>query len=373
MIDFIKKIYNRSKKPSKKVFLGMSGGVDSSVSAVLLKEQGYDVTGVFIKVWQPDFMTCTWKEDRRDAMRVCAKLGIPFKTIHAEKEYKKEVVDYMITEYKEGRTPNPDVMCNNSVKFGVFYKKAIELGADYIATGHYAKRLEDQNGNVSLGIPLDNTKDQTYFLWNIPRETLVKTLFPLGDITKKEVRKIALQFELSNARKKDSQGLCFIGKVSMKDFLSHYLQLKKGDVVNKEGDVIGYHDGALLYTVGQRHGFYITQKTPHDDRFYVIDKNIDTNTIVVSEKESPDIENATKKTIILSDVNLLVPNDFSTKDIKTRIRYRQPLHEIKNIKIEGRDAYVSFDTLPPMVSLGQSCVFYDNLRCIGGGIISDLI
>jgi len=355
---------------NKKVFVGMSGGVDSSVSAYLLKRAGFDVTGVFIKVWQPDFMTCSWKEDRRDAMRVASQIGIPFLTINAEEEYKKDVVDYMIKEYKAGRTPNPDVMCNNSVKFGVFYRKAMEMGADYIATGHYAKRLE-KDKNVFLGIPKDSEKDQTYFLWNISKESLGETIFPLGDMEKKEVRKIAKEASLFTAEKKDSQGLCFIGKVSMKDFLSHYLKLQKGNVLDEKGNVIGEHDGALLYTNGQRHGILITKKTPQDTPYYVISRDIKENTVTVSMDGGHESFSDKKTSVVIEKVNLLADISEST-EIFARVRYRQPLSSC-SLEKNGDGILVHFNTNIPVVSIGQSCVLYDNIKCIGGGIISEVL
>jgi tRNA-specific 2-thiouridylase len=357
-------------KKNKKVFLGMSGGVDSSVSALILKEQGFDVTGVFIKVWQPDFFDCTWKEDRRDAMRVAVQLGIPFITINAEKEYKEAVVDYMIDEYKKGRTPNPDVMCNNSVKFGVFYKKAIEMGADFIATGHYAKRIMDNN-EILLGEAVDNKKDQSYFLWNISKESLSKTLFPLGGIEKKEVRKIAKENNLFNAQKKDSQGLCFIGKVSMTEFLEHYLQLKNGDVLNTKGEKIGKHNGSLLYTIGQRHGFEITKKTPNQEKQYVISKDINKNTITVGDES--DIEGGgvgNTSEIIIKNLNLLA--DYKKyKNTTARIRYGQPLQVCSIELLDDDKMIVIFQNEQKGVAIGQSCVLYSSGICLGGGIIEN--
>ena len=355
----------KDNSKSKKVFLGMSGGVDSSVSALLLKEAGFDVTGVFLKVWQPDFMECNWKEDRRDAMRVAAQIGIPFITINAEKEYKEGVVDYMVNEYKVGRTPNPDVMCNNTVKFGLFYKKAMEMGADYIATGHYAdtKKVDDEK---FLYQAKDTEKDQTYFLWNISREALQKTLFPIGPYHKKEIRNIAQKKGLFTGEKKDSQGLCFIGKVSMKDFLSHFLKLEKGDVLNTGGQVIGMHDGALLYTVGQRHGFTITEKTPDDKPYYVAEKNVDDNTIVVSFADTTE-KDFTADKIALSQVNWLA-DVVDGDQVWVRIRYRQPLFKAKLCMSED-SVMVQFEDSQKNIAVGQSCVIYKNSVCLGGGII----
>ncbi|MDO8591094.1 MAG: tRNA 2-thiouridine(34) synthase MnmA, partial [bacterium] len=241
-----------------KVYVGLSGGVDSSVSAALLKKQGFDVTGVFIKVWQPDFIECTWKEDRLDAMRVCAKLDIPFIELNLEKEYKKEVADYMIAEYKAGKTPNPDVMCNKQIKFGAFYNFARNQGADYIATGHYARIVKRKTYNAkrknekikssshplhatcyTLHVASDANKDQSYFLWNIKQEQLPHILFPVGGMLKPEVRRLAKRFGLITADKKDSQGLCFLGKIDMKEFLKNYIKLKPGNVLLAPSGVEG--------------------------------------------------------------------------------------------------------------------------------------
>ncbi|MEN9524048.1 MAG: hypothetical protein RL536_117, partial [Candidatus Parcubacteria bacterium] len=267
----------------KKVFVGMSGGVDSSLSAALLKKAGYDVTGVFIKAWQPDWIECTWREERRDAMRVAAHLDIHFVTLDLEKEYKKEVVDYMIAEYKIGRTPNPDVMCNKQIKFGAFYEWAMKNGADFVATGHYA-RVEKFSDSYKLLAGVDNNKDQSYFLWTIKNEQLPHIIFPIGHLTKPEVRKMAAKLKLPTAEKKDSQGLCFIGMVDMKEFLSHYIQQKKGNVLDVNGKIIGEHNGAFLFTIGERHGFTITKKTPNDGALFAVSKNVLNNTITVSEK-----------------------------------------------------------------------------------------
>lgn len=344
----------------KKVYLGMSGGVDSSVSVALLKKAGYDVTGVFIKVWQPDWITCTWKEDRLDAMRVAAKLDIPFITLDLEKEYKEEVVDYMISEYKQGRTPNPDVMCNRHVKFGGFYSWAMKEGADYVATGHYAQIRE---GKLVAGN--DKNKDQSYFLWTLTKEQLSKTLFPVGNIEKPEVRKLAKKFGLPNAEKKDSQGLCFIGKIDIKEFLSHYIESKKGNVLDEKGNIIGEHDGSFFYTIGERHGFTITEKTPHDDPYYVISKNIEKNTITVAHKNvEGNLPNQVKK-ISLREVNWNQGSVPVGKVLQARARYREKLQEIKVIDEKTVEFAEPQDTL----SSGQSLVVYDGEVCLGGGII----
>ena len=353
-------------KTKGRVFVGMSGGVDSSVSAALLKKAGYDVTGVFIKVWQPEWLegtsTCTWREDRLDAMRVAVKLGIPFITIDLEKEYKKEVVDYMISEYKAGRTPNPDVMCNRFVKFGGFYDWAMKQGADFVATGHYCQIKDGQ-----LAMADDANKDQSYFLWTIKSAQIPHILFPVGNIEKPEVRKLAKKFDLPTAEKKDSQGLCFIGKIDVKEFLSHYIPQKKGDVLNEQGKVIGYHDGAFFYTIGERHGFIITKKTPTDEPYYVVSKDIKKNTITVSHKNKGGELLGAKKQVKLENLNWInrkAPEPGKT--LLARSRYRQGLEKIR---IDNN--IVTFLKPQSTISPGQSLVIYDGKVCLGGGIISE--
>ncbi|MDP3962559.1 MAG: tRNA 2-thiouridine(34) synthase MnmA [bacterium] len=340
-----------------RVVVGMSGGVDSSVSATLLKKAGYDVTGVFIKVWQPEWIECSWREDRLDAMRVCAMLDIPFLTLDLEKEYKREVVDYMVGEYRAGRTPNPDVMCNRYVKFGGFFDWAMKEEADFIATGHYAKI---ENGKLLMGE--DQNKDQSYFLWTIRKEQLPHILFPVGNIEKPKVRKLAKRFGLPNAEKKDSQGLCFIGKIDIKEFLSHYIGGKRGDVLDEGGRVIGYHDGAFFYTIGERHGFVITDKTPNDEPYYVVKKNVEKNTITVVHKEM--IRNG-KREVELGNVNWINEKPERGKKYMARSRYRESLREV-SISDEN---FVTFSEVQETLSPGQSLVFYDGKVCLGGGII----
>lgn len=346
-----------------KVFVGMSGGVDSSVSAALLKEQGYDVTGVFIKVWQPDFIECTWKEDRLDAMRVASQLDIPFITLDLEKEYKEGVIDYMIEEYKVGRTPNPDVMCNREVKFGAFWKWAKEQGADYIATGHYAQ--VKTTTPCSLMKSKDENKDQTYFLWMLTDKDLEHVLFPIGHMVKDEVRKEAEKRSLYTSDKKDSQGLCFVGSIDLKTLLKEYIQEEKGDVCNESGEVIGTHDGVMFYTIGERHGFTITKRSTSDTPYYVIGKDLKNNTLLVSH-----IRPATEKShqIPLEKVSFVNGNPEERKTYEARGRYRAPLAKvsIKQAKeawtvtvLEGELVYTS----------GQSLVIYDGEICLGGGIM----
>lgn len=372
----------------KKVFVGLSGGVDSSVSAALLKKQGFDVTGVFVKVWHPDFLPCNWKEERRDAMRVCAKLDIPFLSFDFEKEYKKEVVDYMIYEYKAGRTPNPDVMCNKYIKFGSFFRKAMEMGADYIATGHYARveqltinnyelRIKNSNSllttNYRLLTGIDSNKDQSYFLWTLGQKELSHTLFPVGGYEKPEVRRLAKKFGLFTAEKKDSQGLCFMGKVDMKDFLKHYIKSAPGKVLDIQGKAIGSHDGAIFYTIGQRHGFTINHKSGNDAPMFVISKDIKKNTINVSSKivEKETIFNTKKVT--LKNVNWILG---TVPDIKVkynaRIRYRQDGQKCRILE-KSEKIEVEFDELQNAISLGQSLVLYKGEKCLGGGVIDSVL
>lgn len=354
----------------KKVFVGLSGGVDSSVSAALLKKAGFDVSGVFIKVWQPDFWGgCTMKEDRLDAMRVCAKLNIPFYTLDLEREYKKEVVDYMISEYKAGRTPNPDVMCNKYVKFGGFFDWAMAKGADYVATGHYAQVVKHKTESVKLLAGRDKNKDQSYFLWTLTQKQLSKTLFPVGDIEKPEVRRLAKKFGLENAVKKDSQGLCFIGKVDMADFLKHFIKTKSGNVLNEDGETIGKHNGVELYTLGQRHGFVINKKTINDDRYFIINKNSKDNTLTVSHNpiKTKDISCTEVK---LKNINWISGTEpDSKKQYSARIRYRQLLEKCVLNKKDNGEIIIKFINPQKAVTPGQSVVIYDKEVCLGGGII----
>lgn len=345
-----------SKSTSKpRVFVGLSGGVDSAVSAALLKEEGYEVTGVFIKTWSPDFLPCTWREERRDAMRVAVRLGIPFLFFDFEEEYKKGVAEYMIEEYKRGRTPNPDVMCNKVVKFGAFWQKAREMGADYIATGHYA-RINDQK----LLEGVDESKDQSYFLWMLTPDDLSHTLFPVGDFEKKEVRKLAHMFDLPVSNKKDSQGICFLGDVDMEEFLSRYAHIEPGDVLDTSGTIIGRHRGAILYTLGERHGFEISLKTPDSKPFYVVGKDLAINTITVSDNPQ-EIGRLSPQSVHIENINWI---NKPQNACDARIRYRQ-----QRFPVEIKGSEVRFST-SQNVAKGQSIVFYSGNECIGGGIIA---
>lgn len=344
----------------------MSGGVDSSVSAALLKEQGYDVTGVFLNVWQPDFVRCSKGDDRTEAMRAAAQIGIEFLTLDFEKEYKEGVVDYMVREYKAGRTPNPDVMCNRYVKFGAFLQKAREMGAEYIATGHYA-RVERETGTCRLLAGVDKNKDQSYFLWTLTQEQLSHTLFPVGGLRKTEVRELARKFGLPNAEREESQGLCFVGEFDMPEFLGHFIPKKKGDVLDERGEVIGEHEGAFYYTLGQRHGFTVTKKSPADGPRYVIAKDIGNNTLTVSFRDSE--TKMAPREVVLEDAHFIAGEPPALgKTYAARIRYRQPLQPCR---LEPRDGgwIILFDEPQRAVTPGQSLVLYDGDEILGGGII----
>jgi tRNA-specific 2-thiouridylase len=353
---------------SKKVFVGMSGGVDSSVSALLLQQAGYDVTGVFIRVWQPEGSACTWKDERRDAMRVAAHLGIPFITLDLREAYKKGVVDYMIREYTQGHIPNPDVMCNREVKFGAFYTWAQTQGADYIATGHYA---QTRDGQLYEGH--DNNKDQSYFLWTLTQDELRHVLFPIGHLDKKDVRKLGEKAGIPVFDKKDSQGVCFIGHIDMKEFLKEYIQVIPGNVLNTTGTIIGAHQGALLYTHGERHAFTLFSQQTDQKRLYVIDKDIAHNTITVGELEDLQKHSGDTQGMILKDIVLRISQEeiqskVQEKKISCRTRYRQEKIQVESISMLDNNLKVTLTT-QPVVSAGQSVVLYADNLCIGGGVL----
>lgn len=349
-------------KQKKKVIVALSGGVDSSVSAALLKEQGYEVEGAFIQTWTAPWLPCTWREERRDAMRVAAQLHIPFSTVNLSKEYEKEVVQYLLQEYKEGRTPNPDVMCNKQIKFGGFFNFAMERGFDYVATGHYA-RTRKKNGKTQLLAGLDEKKDQTYFLWTLTQKHLERTLFPIGAFKKKEVRDLAKKFGLITAQKKDSQGVCFLGKINMKAFLGHYIEPKKGNVLNTKREVIGTHDGAVFLTLGQRHGFTVTKKTPQTPPLFVVKKDVQANTITVAPKVARRKKEGSR--IFLYDVNWIVKREY---ECLARFRYNQELFPVTVLDTDGECVVLPHST-QSYIAQGQSMVFYKEGVCLGGGVI----
>ncbi|MBR3228899.1 tRNA 2-thiouridine(34) synthase MnmA [Candidatus Saccharibacteria bacterium] len=347
----------------KTVYVGMSGGVDSSVSALLLKEQGYNVVGVYMKNWSEDLpgMKCPWAEDLADAKRVAVKLSIPFEVWDFEKEYREKVVEYMLKEFRHGNTPNPDIMCNQEIKFKLFYEKTIKAGADFIATGHYARK----NG-IALTRSVDENKDQTYFLYRISDEALAHTIFPIGGMTKPEVKKLAKEKGLHNAYKKESMGVCFVGEVGMKDFLKNYIEIKPGEIREAESDrVLGYHEGAVFYTIGQRHGLYLNgEKGVVNDGlpYYVVKKDIKNNIIYVSKDLNN--KNLWTKELKLKDVFFRTTEKFHEKEVLVRLRHRAPL-----IPAKITDKTISFAKEIKRPASGQSAVIYDNEICLGGGII----
>ncbi len=375
-----------------RVFVGMSGGVDSSLTAALLVEQGYDVTGVYMKNWTQDMpgLKCPWAEDLADAKRVAVHLGIDFEVFDFQQEYKQKVVDYMIQEYRTGRTPNPDIMCNQEVKFRLFLDMALGHGADMIATGHYARvdnhisateysetdsrqtsleyasgsdraaeAHENSSPNARLLLAKDDNKDQTYFLYRVTGEALQKTLFPLGGYTKPEVRKMAQERGLTTAAKPDSQGICFVGQIGIRDFLSQYVEQVPGNIVDKiSGKKVGTHDGAIFYTLGQRHGLDVGGGLP----YYVVGKDMDKNEVYVSRDLSD--ESLWRHDIKLRDIHWI--NERSSDgDYQIRIRHRAPL---VTAHLEADTLYL--DEPQRAVTAGQSVVIYDGNVCLGGGIVA---
>lgn len=340
----------------KTVYVGMSGGVDSSVSAALLKDAGYHVVGVYMKNWSKNLpgMKCPWAEDLADAKRVAVKLGIDFKVFDFEKEYKQKVVDYMLDEYKKGNTPNPDIMCNQEIKFKLFAEVAFEDGADYIATGHYAKVKDGK-----LLRAKDENKDQTYFLYRVKSDVLARTLFPVGDMLKPDVKKLAEKYGLANAHKPESMGVCFVGEANMKDFLAEFIDIKPGEIRELESDqVLGYHDGAIFYTVGQRHGLNVGSDLP----YYVAKKDMAKNIVYVSKNLNE--KNLWTKEIRLKDLFFRTEPTDKTYDVRLRHRAALIPAKLSGDKIE-------FEKEVKRIASGQSVVIYDGEECIGGGIIAD--
>ena len=393
---------------SKKVIVALSGGVDSSVAALILKKQGYHVIGIFMKNWYDESVTisneCPWLEDSNDALIISEKLGIPFQVIDLSKEYKKRIVDYMFREYKEGRTPNPDILCNKEIKFDVFLSKAESLGADYIATGHYCRKKESKKGNKKIYKLIegkDNTKDQSYFLCQLNQIQLSKVLFPIGDLKKTDVRKIAKENGLITANKKDSQGLCFVGKIKLPEFLQQKLKIKRGKIIKvspdekifkkalkdvkdenylmkfvqkykyseSSGEMIGYHDGAHFFTIGQRKGLQVGGfKKP----LFVIEKDVKKNIIYVGEGENHPGLYRQGLLIKSNDINWLRPDLKislnSSEKILARIRYRQTLKPAQIFR-RKEGLYLVFNKKQKSISSGQFAAWYKEKELIGSGII----
>ena len=373
---------------AKTMYVGMSGGVDSSVAALLLKEQGYHVVGIYMKNWSEDLpgMKCPWAEDLADAKRVAVKLGIDFEVWDFEKEYREKVVEYMLAEFRKGNTPNPDIMCNQEIKFKLFYEKARAAGADFIATGHYARII-----NNNLARAVDENKDQTYFLYRISQEALEHTLFPIGEMKKPEVKKLAEKHGLHNAYKKESMGVCFVGEVGMKDFLKEYIDTEPGEIREMESEkVLGYHEGAVFYTIGQRHGLYLSGVAGEVNDgmpYYVVKKDVKNNVVYVSKNLNS--EQLWTKELELKDIVVRAGDGLGrdprellrgvspergamgrkspagpARKVLVRLRHRAPLIPAT---FDGETLKFAQEIKRP--ASGQSAVIYDHEICLGGGII----
>lgn len=394
----------------KRVVVGLSGGVDSSVAAYLLQEQGYEVIGLFMKNWHDDTVTisneCPWLEDSNDALLVAEKLGIPFQTVDLSEQYKERIVDYMFNEYEKGRTPNPDVLCNREIKFDVFMKIALSLGADYVATGHYCRKgIIDKDGKETYQLlaGVDGNKDQSYFLCQLSQEQLAKSLFPIGELTKPQVREIAAKMELVTAEKKDSQGLCFIGKVRLPEFLQQQLQPKEGliyevnadvatyseaapefssikeqlayeakniDYKPEMGKVVGKHQGAHYFTIGQRKGLNVGGTK---EGLFIIATDVVTNSIYTGQGQNH--PGLFRKALFIQENEIhwvredMALKDGETMDVMVRIRYRQPLQKATLHKFDN-GMYISFEEPQSAITEGQFAAWHIGDELIGSGVIS---
>ncbi|TSI03263.1 tRNA 2-thiouridine(34) synthase MnmA [Lysinibacillus sp. BW-2-10] len=359
-----------TKDPSQiRVVVGMSGGVDSSVAAYLLKQQGYDVIGIFMKNWDDtdENGVCTATEDYDDVIKVCNQIGIPYYAVNFEKQYWDKVFTYFLEEYKAGRTPNPDVMCNKEIKFKAFLEHAMKLGADYLATGHYA-RVDERDGEVVMLRGIDNNKDQTYFLNQLSQEQLQHVMFPIGHIAKPEVRKIAEEAGLATAKKKDSTGICFIGERNFKEFLSQYLPAQPGKMETFDGQVMGTHDGLMYYTIGQRHGLGIGGD---GEPWFVLGKDLKRNALYVGQGFHHDALYSTSlKAVNMGFTsNKLKPSKFSCT---AKFRYRQEDSPVEVELFEDGTARITFVEPVRAITPGQAVVLYDGDECLGGGTIDEV-
>ncbi|RBW70442.1 tRNA 2-thiouridine(34) synthase MnmA [Bacillus taeanensis] len=363
---------NHDPRPPEeiRVVVGMSGGVDSSVAALRLKEMGYDVIGIFMKNWDDtdENGVCTATEDYNDVIRVANQIGIPYYAVNFEKQYWDKVFTYFLNEYKAGRTPNPDVMCNKEIKFKAFLEHALSLGADYVATGHYA-RIEHEDGKAKMLRGIDSNKDQTYFLNQLSQTQLAKVLFPIGDLPKPEVRKKAAEANLATAGKKDSTGICFIGERNFKEFLSEYLPAQPGEMQTLDGEVKGKHDGLMYYTIGQRQGLGIGGA---GEPWFVVGKNLEKNVLYVAQ--GADNEALYSDALTASEINFISGEaPASTFECTAKFRYRQ-----KDVKVtvhmkEENRCEVIFDEPQSAITPGQAVVFYDGEVCLGGATIDDIL
>ncbi|MBP3039377.1 tRNA 2-thiouridine(34) synthase MnmA [Bacillaceae bacterium Marseille-Q3522] len=357
------------KKPQDtRVVVGMSGGVDSSVAALLLKRQGYDVIGIFMKNWDDTDENgfCTATEDYEDVIRVCNQIGIPYYTVNFEKQYWDKVFSYFLDEYKAGRTPNPDVMCNKEIKFKAFLEHAMNLGADYVATGHYAQ-VVFRDGAYKMLRGLDSNKDQTYFLNQLSQEQLSKVLFPIGHLKKAQVRELAQEAGLATAAKKDSTGICFIGERNFKEFLSKYLPAQPGNMETYDGRIVGKHDGLMYYTIGQRHGLGIGGA---GDPWFAIGKDIERNVLYVGQGfDHPMLYSERIKAV---NVNWIVNPGSGRFDCTAKFRYRQPDHGVTVECLDNQQAKIIFHQPIRAVTPGQAVVFYNGDECLGGGTIDEV-
>ncbi|MCQ2409765.1 MAG: tRNA 2-thiouridine(34) synthase MnmA [Clostridia bacterium] len=354
---------------NKRVVVGMSGGVDSAVSAALLKEQGFDVVGLYMSNWkeQDDNGCCTGEQDWTDVKYICDKIDIPYYSVDFSEEYMQHVFTLFVEEYKKGRTPNPDVLCNREVKFGPFADFARKLGADYIATGHYC-RIRHEGGTNFLLRAQDENKDQTYFLNQVKNSQLNDVMFPLGDMVKGDVRELARKFGIPVAEKKDSTGICFIGERNFRNFLSKYIPMKEGNIITQDGKVVGHHKGVYFYTLGQRRGLGIGGSADgNGDRWFVLGKDVERNELIVSQGEDSVLF---KKTLTTEGFNFITEPESSEFDCLVRIKHRQPLQKAHASVLENGDVYIDFEEKQRAVAPGQYAVIYSDQICLGGGVIN---
>lgn len=357
---------NRKDPKDTRVVVGMSGGVDSSVTAYLLKEQGYDVIGIFMKNWDDtdEFGVCTATEDYEDVIAVCNQIGIPYYAVNFEKQYWDKVFTYFLDEYKKGRTPNPDVMCNKEIKFKAFLEHAMTLGADYVATGHYAG-VDYRDGEYKMLRGIDSNKDQTYFLNQLGQDQLSKVMFPLGEYTKPEIRKIAEEANLATAKKKDSTGICFIGERNFKEFLSNYLPAQPGDMMTMDGEFKGKHDGLMYYTIGQRHGLGIGG---NGDPWFVVGKDLEKNILLVEQGFHNELLYSNE--VLASDISWTseLPKEASFT-CTAKFRYRSEDNEVTVEILDNNSVRILCHEKIRAITPGQAVVFYDGTDCLGGGTI----